>query len=463
MKLILLALLGCLLFKFDHGRAAETSASPSLILSTHIASLTAISNSTQGEIQAYACKAIAVIQDFLNEHELDAKTPPEGYHGHYKSLAEKQKALILRIREIGKNLIFCPIEELHSRILMREEVQTLNQQVFLSQEERLLPYFIYTNKSGGDYGGSLGNKLYHRLTKEAVIPFGVSLCTSFSNNNLLPVVNIFESIIRTFGEIRRYLAILTSTNNAFYFGTENTRIAQPVMMDLFSINHPWPAWYQEIEQRLIRESKEINLIETISLLKEGDMRTLNLKKSVIDIKKLDKNRYGFYYRASSSLPYSQAFPSDGSDTKKADTSASYWWIQTSPFVHSFFEDQGDKRGIELRCYHTSSVSPVTQNNDATHYFNILLHGKDYRSKELLKAYSGLLWMMSHSSYFARGQAAITEWLLHALALHNNHSLIFSDAWSPEKGGIQPDQAALSEFDRRLFIKDCIKNQRIQIR
>lgn len=72
----------------------------------------------------------------------------------------------------------------------------------------------------------------------------------------------------------------------------------------------------------------------------------------------------------------------------------------------------------------------------------------------------LLLAMSHATFFKRGQAAITEWVLQSLANINGYQLSYSKEW---RGGEypQPDQYALSYFDVASFIEEFKKNSFFQ--
>lgn len=63
----------------------------------------------------------------------------------------------------------------------------------------------------------------------------------------------------------------------------------------------------------------------------------------------------------------------------------------------------------------------------------------------------LLAMMSKGSYFERGQAAITEWIMIAFSKSNKYKLVFNDVWKADgkRTNLTPDLRSLSAFDNNM--------------
>lgn len=77
-------------------------------------------------------------------------------------------------------------------------------------------------------------------------------------------------------------------------------------------------------------------------------------------------------------------------------------------------------------------------------------------QQLQDKLASIFYDLSHSSTFDRGGASISEMMIKAIAARHGYVLEFSPDWTPPDH-VQPDQQALSEFDREKFIQAARKH------
>ena len=105
-----------------------------------------------------------------------------------------------------------------------------------------------------------------------------------------------------------------------------------------------------------------------------------------------------------------------------------------------------------KCWH-QSCTYFDKIYDRSHqkYRQILLWNKAKETPEKLKEHlAGYHWLMAHWMPFARGSAAVTEWMTQALARFHGFKLRFTNKWRSQ------DQKALAklQFD---FVKGYVEN------
>ena len=84
---------------------------------------------------------------------------------------------------------------------------------------------------------------------------------------------------------------------------------------------------------------------------------------------------------------------------------------------------------------------------------------DYQHKELKDELASFLWRMATGTFYRRGQAAITEWILMGLSAVYDKQLEWSEDWQPPHPNY--DQQALMAFNRQKFIKSARKKMHLR--
>jgi len=118
--------------------------------------------------------------------------------------------------------------------------------------------------------------------------------------------------------------------------------------------------------------------------------------------------------------------------------------------------EGPIRIANLTCIHPHTESRIACESIASNAVAALDWKQTDGLNALKREIGAVIFKMSHSSTFMRGQASITEMLCKALAGHHGFRLEFSGDWTAPSHP-SPDNWALSEFDMESFIMRAIDN------
>lgn len=346
------------------------------------------------------------------------------------------------------------------RIEMLKESESLYYPSFLNErmisnqvfKRNILEYIarlIIKGKPGYDsnkYGGDLGQSLYNQMQPQILFLLD-QRCRSFkaeANNPANEDIKVFfNDLLNLMGTQRHWIAQLTETESSGKFGSRNwDNEDNPLMMDTMSSSY-WKPWYSLIHAKVSEILKENDLDHDLKQLLskcKQEKTTLQHKSLALDLFNIDGEIRGV-------LRHERDIYKPG-DLRQA----AIYHIRPFKNPTSFFDEM-----YGVSCYHRHFSSQVT--DQGLEDFTNALYAKN--DEELKQSLAGLLWKISHSSTFERGQAGITEWLLKVLAQINGYTLKFSDDWNPKKGEYaSPDQHALAELDYQEFVNDSVLNGKI---
>lgn len=114
--------------------------------------------------------------------------------------------------------------------------------------------------------------------------------------------------------------------------------------------------------------------------------------------------------------------------------------------------------MEFQIEHTDSKdsAPIT----AVHFFNAL---SSKNEDELKDSMARFYMHFNHTSVYLRGQAAVSSWIMEALAESHGYKLTFSEQWGggekrpDQQKVVSADMHALSYHDENSFVEAFKKN------
>ena len=301
-----------------------------------------------------------------------------------------------------------------------------------------------------DYGGHVGKEFYSKIQPQ-ILDYIYKICKSgqqkiLEHNNIteIEIKAFFDLLIDTLGEERHFVA--QATNSQFYelFGVRKFSNVNPMMDTVVPASGIWVSWYTLFRKQVDEILTNSHIHSEQDEDQPREIVTLTLGQKAVDMMEYD-GIHKFYFRHINDASFSDAFALHS--PRQGDRAAGYYWIGKT------WNDG------KLYCYHRAVTESII--NDGFEDFKRIIYWNHCLSQdELIRPLASLLWSMSHSSTYPRGQAAITKWLLAGLIKTKGYTLAFSDAWNPDFGNAPPDQQALSELDQEKFIEDCLREGNI---
>lgn len=340
----------------------------------------------------------------------------------------------INIKGDGKKAIILKVDEentFNNSIKSKEEE---NEEILESALSR-----ISESSKKEPYGGDAGRHYFKERFDRVIEPSLIDSLNGMKGKSQNPgSVSLVRSLFYDLGQERKYIAETVSVGN----GIEGMGSIQGRGFMLDPINQrSFPNWHTELQNQIQR---------TIPIWRSGDPRTLeefteNLQKvfvgSKVEAVNLENyirhlatlNREGdFEFLKITSNESSNfgdlilAFPKDTKNLTVDDI--------TLTMMHKEFNE------------HTfEKLSP---------YFYKALNAT--KEEELKDALAMLLLRISHETVYARGQAAISVWLLKGIAKANRFDLKFSSKWEGP-GALNPDMHALSTFSDKQFMQEFREN------
>lgn len=282
----------------------------------------------------------------------------------------------------------------------------------------------------GAYGGNLGNDYFNVYRDEIIMP---GLITHFKDLQSLPEkklnsaesLAIYSKLLTNLGQQRNTIAMNTLTPLAGLFGAELYGLQENVAPTGFS------AWHEHLMDHL--SLNELSKSDEFIKLEEGEK-----VKKLIEV--LEKS----------------PFLKDSVITTDSYWGFSFIYIKSKDITLAPYKIvvEGNKPLLFI-VEHTNSEDSVAL--IANHFFKAL--SPKTTTEDDLKNSMALFYMhFNHTSVYLRGQAAISTWIMQALAESQGYKLSYDVQWGggekrpDQKKVVSPDMHALSYHDENAFVE-----------
>ena len=282
----------------------------------------------------------------------------------------------------------------------------------------------------GAYGGNLGNDYFNAYRDDIIMP---GLMSHFKHLQSLPEgklntaesLDVYSKLITNLGQQRNIIATTTKTPQAQMFGCEGFGASEVITPKSFQ------AWHEHLMDHL--SLNEVTKSDEFLKLEDGEK-----VKKIIEV--LEKS----------------PFLKDSAITTDSYGSLSFIHITPKDITIAPYKIiiEG-ANALRFQVNHTESQdsAPVTAN----HFFNAL--SSQVATEDDLKDSMARFYMhFNHTSVFFRGQAAVSSWMMQALAESHGFKLTFDEKWGggekrpDQEKMVSPDMHALSYHDENEFVE-----------
>lgn len=323
------------------------------------------------------------------------------------------------------------------------------------------------------YGGPLGTEFFDLMQSAFLKEFCEKLKAVKVTLPKKEVVSddalktIFSDLLSDLGKERGYIAKITGTEVSHKFGSRNFSSENPGLMDEIFVKEGWAAWtqwHQLLKAKVQEITKGVSLAKTYKDARAKGITTISYGNVALDVTPFGSDNYGIYLRNHKDNPIAEAFDAKPYP-RTGDQSVGYYWTLRGSNVNSLFPRNELER---ISCYHKPGVGQPTLVSQEiislglSNFKNLLYWDGSSVNDLVIGHFASLLWKMSHSSIYERGQSAITKWFLGSLAKIHGYELKFSDQWDAQLGNATEDMQAMLEFDRETFVNNCVAKGLIKL-
>jgi hypothetical protein len=318
---------------------------------------------------------------------------------------------------------------------IKDEVIKNQQEEIKDQLETLKSEIKESTLQKEGYGGTLGNSFYQAYVSEVVDPvlshFLGGIQGYINDDN---AETILDTLFTWTGTERNYIAITTNTEASSRFG-KRYKTPSDDSIEMIDILHSnsFPEWFAVLQETLQEKGGDI-------LSKEHERQDKNI---------------------TSSLPYLElALPYIGKCKIKPHMIDRFYLRSLESDTSGSFEflyEENQNEGFELTggiFYHL----PVGDRKVESISPSFLRTFNAETQDDLKSSLAEFIWILSHSSTFMRGQAAITGWFAQALARVRGYNLSYSPDWLDI---MNLDQHALTALEMDEFIRSFNENAALE--
>lgn len=307
----------------------------------------------------------------------------------------------------------------------------------------------HNTASFAGYGGVVGNAIFRTISADVVVPVLTSFLKKFSDqtrdlkyeDKLDATKVMLHSFLVLAGKDRGMIAEMTATPEFEKFGRLNTGVKR--IVDCVCSWNPWntmmidkigeiisPAWEEFRASNKDGVDPQMFLPRRKQLLLRNENASLRLGGE-------NGERKGWLFDSTKSTDEKTCFTFEWSLEKDANKAI------RNPIAVT-----------EIMCWHPAPIWRRAEVVLAPDFLEAL--GWTHDPQQLQDKLASIFYDMSDTSTFDRGGASISEMMIKAIAALHGYALEFSPDWTPPDHP-QPDQQALSEFDRDKFIQAARKH------